>query len=651
MRVQRWADGRLRLAGGLLALFTLTLSGCASLGHLLASAPSTAESRAQAGAAATTSPAPPPAASEPAAASGEPPADRRRVPVLTVEAPGELKPLLERNLDIGRAIHLPDAGGISEAEWSRLIAAAPAQARTLAQTDGFFSADATVARASGPPPQVTLSLSPGPRAEVGKLTLEVQGELADLAQQQDPEAVALRQRFERNWGLPVGSAFVGNAWSDAQNNALALLRSQGYASATWSGTGAEVDTYTQKARLFLVVDSGPLFRAGDIEVEGLVKHPLDQVKGLAGFARGSALTEERLLDYQQRLQKTGLFDQVVVSLDPDTVQAGAARVLVKLKEAPLQGATLAVGVSANTGPRATVDNLHRQVFGFNATARNKFEWGRDKQAWNGEVSTHLNEEFNRDLVGGSVERLLTDTDLVMSQRLRAGRSKESPDVERLNFVELERARECGRLDGMTTDCADLRSVSLQQHRIWRELDDNLLPTRGYSVSGQAGVGVADGTASDRGGFVRLYGRATGYWPLGEHWFSQARLELGGVLMRSGVQVPDSLRFRAGGDESVRGYAWRSLAPVRDDGTLTGGKYLMTASAEIARPITAALPSVWWAAFIDGGRAADELRDLKPALGYGLGVRWRSPVGPLKLDWAWGREVGHARLHLSVGITF
>jgi translocation and assembly module TamA len=91
--------------------------------------------------------------------------------------------------------------------------------------------------------------------------------------------------------------------------------------------------------------------------------------------------------------------------------------------------------------------------------------------------------------------------------------------------------------------------------------------------------------------------------------------------------------------------------VRDDGTLTGGKYLMTASAEIARPITAALPSVWWAAFIDGGRAADELRDLKPALGYGLGVRWRSPVGPLKLDWAWGREVGHARLHLSVGITF
>jgi translocation and assembly module TamA len=634
------AAWRGRLALGVLVL---CLSGCASLGSLLPKATAPAPAGADNAASATLTG----DASGPSL-GGE---DRRRVPELQVDAPGELKGLLQRNLDLGRAINLPEAGNISEAEWSRLIASAPAQARLLAQTDGYFSAEATVSRASGQPPRVTLSLSPGPRADVGRLTLEVQGELADLAEQRDPEALALRQRFEREWGLPTGSAFIGSAWSNAKNNALALLRSQGYASATWSGTGAEVDTHTQQVRLFLVVDSGPLFRAGDIEVEGLDRHGLDKVRGLAGFGRGSALTESRLLDYQQRLQKTGLFDQVVVSLDPDTAQASAARVLVKIKEAPLQGATVALGISANSGPRATVEHLHRQVFGWDATSRNKLEWGRDKQAWNGELSTHLNEQFNRDLIGGSIERLLTDTDLVLSQRLRMGRSKESPSVERVNFVELEQARECARLGGITSGCVDLRAVSLRQDRIWRRLDDNLLPTRGYSLSGQAGVGLADGSTTDRGGFVRLYGRATGYWPVGDGWFSQARLELGGVLMKSGVQVPDSLRFRAGGDESVRGYAWRSLAPVRADGSLTGGKYLVTASAEIARPITADLPSVWWAAFIDGGRAADDIKDLTPALGYGLGVRWRSPVGPLKLDWAWGRDVGRARLHLSVGITF
>jgi translocation and assembly module TamA len=637
MSAPRRRGSRLCLAASVLGL-AWVLSACASLGAWLPGSTPAAAPAASAARDATFT-------------ADDSVVDRRRVPVLKVEAPGELKPLLERNLDLGRAIKLPDAGGISETEWSRLIVEAQAQARTLAQTDGYFAAEASVSRASGQPPRVTLSLSPGPRAEVGKLTLEVQGELAELAEQKNPDAVTLRQRFERDWGLPPGSAFVNSAWADAKNSALALLRSQGYASATWSGTGAEVDTHTQQARLFLVVDSGPLFRAGTIEVEGLAKHSLDRVRGLAGFAPGSAVTESRLLDYQQRLQKTGLFDQVVVSLDTDPAQAGAAQVLVKLKEAPLQGATVGLGVSANTGPRATVDHLHRQVFGWDASARNKLEWGRDKQAWNGEVSTHLNEDFNRNLVGGSVERLLTDTDLVVSQRLRIGRSKESPDIERLNFVELERDRECSRVDGVSSDCADLRAISLQQNRVWRKLDDNLLPTQGYSLSGQAGVGLASGSASDNGGFMRLYGRATGYWPVGDKWFSQARLELGGVLTRSGVQVPDSLRFRAGGDESVRGYAWRSLAPVRNDGSLTGGKYLLTASVEIARPILADLPSVWWAAFVDGGRAADELKDLRPALGYGLGVRWRSPVGPLKLDWAWGRDVGRARIHLSVGITF
>ena len=64
-----------------------------------------------------------------------------------------------------------------------------------------------------------------------------------------------------------------------------------------------------------------------------------------------------------------------------------------------------------------------------------------------------------------------------------------------------------------------------------------------------------------------------------------------------------------------------------------------------------MPSVQWAAFLDGGRAADSVADLKPALGYGLGLRWRSPVGPLKVDWAWGEERGRGRLHLSLGVNF
>ena len=79
---------------------------------------------------------------------------------------------------------------------------------------------------------------------------------------------------------------------------------------------------------------------------------------------------------------------------------------------------------------------------------------------------------------------------------------------------------------------------------------------------------------------------------------------------------------------------------------------MTTSLELARPLAASLPSLWGAVFVDAGRAANDWPDVgHPALGLGVGLRWRSPVGPLRLDWAWGREVHRARLHFSVGIAF
>ena len=115
-------------------------------------------------------------------------------------------------------------------------------------------------------------------------------------------------------------------------------------------------------------------------------------------------------------------------------------------------------------------------------------------------------------------------------------------------------------------------------------------------------------------------------------------------------MPESQRFRAGGDGSVRGYAYRSLTP-QVGGIDVGGKVLLTASAEVAHPISARLPSVWWAAFVDAGRAAESWRDWSPAWGAGVGLRVRSPVGPLRVDIAYGEETKQFRLHLSVGVVF
>jgi translocation and assembly module TamA len=61
--------------------------------------------------------------------------------------------------------------------------------------------------------------------------------------------------------------------------------------------------------------------------------------------------------------------------------------------------------------------------------------------------------------------------------------------------------------------------------------------------------------------------------------------------------------------------------------------------------------LWGALFVDAGNSANSFGNLQPALGLGVGVRWRSPVGPLRLDYAWGRETRKTRLHFSVGIAF
>ena len=101
---------------------------------------------------------------------------------------------------------------------------------------------------------------------------------------------------------------------------------------------------------------------------------------------------------------------------------------------------------------------------------------------------------------------------------------------------------------------------------------------------------------------------------------------------------------------MRCYEYRSLTP-QVCGVDVGGRVVATGSIEVAHPINANLPSLWWAAFIDAGRAADDWRSYTAALGAGFGVRWRSPVGPLRVDLAYGEEVNRWRVHFSVGITY
>lgn len=568
---------------------------------------------------------------------------------IEVDAPPPLRALLERHLDLVR-LGRTAATDIDDSEWSRLIDATPAQVRELLQTEGYFRPELTLERQTSTDglrtERVRLRVEPGPQARISRVTLLAEGELDIGAETGDEAASALLASLRSNFALPAGSGFRNDSWGQAKASVLGTLRTAGYASASFSGTSAEVDTAENSVRLFLVVDSGPLYRLGTLEIEGLVLHDVQTVRNLAMSRPGTPVTEAWLLDFQERLGKAGLFEAVNVTLEVDPAQAAAARVLVQLREAPTQVYTFGLGFSANTGERASIEHVYRRVFGYAATARNKAEWGARRQAWEGELIAHPGPRLYRNLVGGAVERLETDADIVLAQRLRLGRTQDTQRLERLFFFEAERSLRTPR-GGLETS---VNAVSGNFHGAWRALDNIVLPTYGATLKIELGLGRSFGSNVQTGYFTRAYARSVGYLPLGRTWYGQARLELGQVFLPDGVSVPDSKLFRAGGDESVRGYSFRSLGP-EVGGAVGGGLSLATASIELARPISANLPSLWGAVFVDAGNAANSFNSLRPVYGAGLGVRWRSPVGPLRLDWAYGNKTREGRIHFSVGIAF
>ena len=319
-----------------------------------------------------------------------------------------------------------------------------------------------------------------------------------------------------------------------------------------------------RARLFVVADSGPLFRTGDLVIEGLERYVDDPVRHLAGFGRGAPASEKRLIDYQERLIASQLFDGATVTVDTDPDRAAATPVTVRVRERPLQEVTVGVGYSTNVGARTSALHTHRKAFGWPAIARNRVELARRLQAWDGELSTYPGERFWRNLVGGAYSREVSASDTTTSWRARIGRTQDTPRIDRLWFAQVEQATVRADVEGVTRDELASRTATAYSgnvHWVWRDLDDVILPTRGVSLALQGAAGWATSDYAKSGPFSRLWGRATGYVPFGSAWYAQARVELGQVLRPEGVQVPDTLQFRPGGDNSVRGYDYRSLGPV------------------------------------------------------------------------------------------
>ncbi|HEY1392923.1 MAG TPA: BamA/TamA family outer membrane protein, partial [Methylibium sp.] len=488
------------------------------------------------------------------------------------------------------------------------------------------------------------------RATIAALSLKVEGDLQTRAEAGDVDARELQRRVGAAWPLQPGTPFGQADWSAAKSAVLVQLRAAGYPLAAWTSTAAEVDAAQHSVAITAVADSGPRFHFGELRIEGLSRYDESAIRNLAPFDPGTPYSEQALLDFQERIAKAGLFDSVAVTLEPDAAQASAAPVLVRVRELPKQQATVGVGYSMESGPRLSFEHLQRRPFGLDWQAKTKLQLGRNQSSLSLDLTSHPLPGLYRNLLSGSYTHEVASGVTTNSQQYRVGRTQDTDAIERLYYFEWQHA-------AINSDGVDSSSTAatLNYEWVWRRLDSNLLPTRGISASAKVGAGRAFQAAGDlqlnAGWFSRASGRVTGYLPLGAQWFGQARLEGAQVFSGPDVAVPYTLLFRAGGDNSVRGYGYQSLGPNNQDGTPAGGHVLATSSIELARPISPKRPAWLGAVFVDAGDAAIDWRSLRPALGYGVGARWRSPAGLLSLDLAYGQRTRKFRLHFNVGVVF
>jgi translocation and assembly module TamA len=277
------------------------------------------------------------------------------------------------------------------------------------------------------------------------------------------------------------------------------------------------------------------------------------------------------------------------------------------------------------GKRFKSDLIYEQK---RQTAKGELFWPTTAKGYNDSISAGVARE---DLRG----------ELTTLASVAARRAWGSPLLEQSVTLEaLTEEREVQGLEPTRT-----KSLPLTYSVTRRKLDSLILPTNGYVVNAQFGGAVLPILTDEK--FLRMYLRGIYYKPLGPAGTLILRGETGAVASKEKLGVPSTFLFRAGGDQSVRGYGYQELG-VQENGATVGGRYLATASAEYQYWFK---PPWGVAVFYDVGNAADKFGDLNPKSGYGVGARWRSPVGPINVDLAYGHAVRKARLHFSLGFTF
>lgn len=446
----------------------------------------------------------------------------------------------------------------------------------------------------------------------------------------------------------AGDILNHEQYEDFKQRLEDIALERGYFDSRWLVSRIEVNLQERVADVYLGFDSGARYQFGPIsyrETDGKPLRALNalQLERLTPFKSGDAINSRQLFQLQKNLIETRYFREAQVSFRRDQTSNRQVPVEVVVDSRLPSLYSFGLGFATDVGPRLQAEwqrpLFNRDGHGMQVTT----ELAAERQS--GEIRyrmpwKHPLEDRLEFALGLQKDRI-DDTDTVQTvasvQRVLDPRRGWQRSFGLRLFD--ERFQRDSGVKGAERVLAPYVSFNRVQSR------GGIDPSRGSRVFFQAeAASQAVVSTSD---FVSL---RSGYRWLNTYLDKHMVLlrgDAGAILSPDFNGVPPSLRFYAGGDNSVRGFDYRSLSPRNNLNEAIGGQYLLTASAEYNwrwRP-------TWRpAVFLDVGNAFTHASDTSLAAGLGLGIRWISPVGPIRADLASAiSEPGKPlRLHLTIG---
>jgi translocation and assembly module TamA len=452
----------------------------------------------------------------------------------------------------------------------------------------------------------------GDPVKVGTVQLEISGDGAEF------DAF---KKWQSDFPLKTGDILVDKYYEDAITDLQRTARNNGFFDGKISSRQINIDLKAQQADILIHYQTGTRFRYGEIRIEEDYFYP-EFLLRFFNIAQGDPFNNDDLQTLHRHFSATDYFASIQVTPVLDQRANGEVPVAIVLQRRKRDRYSAGIGYSTDLGVRGRLGVERRFV--------NKYGHSADASLDYSELKRQVRINYNVPLSQPYAEKMVLS--YLFSDR------RDEDLKSRVNGIDASRVWRHGlnnwqyglwlftadnELDGEFTEGTFLAPTAGWSYA----RGDNLLfPRRAWQL-GIRLVGASDSVVSSES-FLQAELNTTLILPL----FERDRLLLRGRLGRTVIDnfsvLPKQLRFYAGGDNSVRGYEYQSLAPRNDNGSLTGGDALVFGSAEYEHYFT---PIIGAAVFWDAGTAffADEA--FQVAHGAGVGLHLNLPFGVFRLD--------------------